>query len=61
MTTAQLAKRLDAIEARRQPPAQIYICWCPEDEKHRPDCPAAGAGDGDHIVWVTYEDVATDD
>ena len=56
MTTKQLAQRLDRIEAQRRGPAQIFICWCPENEKHRPDCPAAGAGDNDTVLWVTWQD-----
>ena len=56
MTTKQLAQRLARLEAQRQPPAQIFVCWCPENEKHRPDCPAAAVGEHDVVLWVTYED-----
>lgn len=69
MTTnlATLTKRLDALELRNQPAARMFVCDCarrngrvnlPSGE-HLPDCPAAGAGDTDLVLVMTYEtDVA---
>ena len=57
MTPTNLAKRLDAIEARRRPAGRVFVCRCGPGE-HKPDCPARTAGDGDHVIRVLYADDA---
>lgn len=63
MTTAQLTRRLEQLEARRRPGA-LFVCWCalangranlPPGE-HRGGCPALTAGDGDKVLVLRYED-----
>lgn len=61
MTTTQLARRLERIEARRNP-GVLYVCWCAHRNgrentpEHDPGCPALTAGDNDTVLVIRYED-----
>jgi hypothetical protein len=55
--THNLKRRVDALELRSQPTARVVVCWCSlPDGQHQPDCPAAGAALGDHVVSVRWQD-----
>ena len=57
MTTKAFQRRLDALEAARQPPGQIIVCWCSlPDGQHEPDCDAPAAGLRDTVLLVRWEE-----
>lgn len=60
MTAKNLAQRLARIEAQRRPAARVVVCWCEDDEKHHPDCPALTLADGDNLVIVWEDDTNHD-